>query len=159
MLSGEALRQQPKLFAQLDSLSPPPRAQFIESPATVSLNGILTNKQLSGDLTIAKPLSDETKNFELPRSNTKSVKLGLIEGKRTCRIGRDEDFLHNNLLARLGKPDAEPDAEGRKNDRDKRAIDLEGVLNHQKLILRPAKERDEDAPNEAENEDVALHLS
>ena len=128
----------------------------------MGFDGVLADEEAAGDLAVAEALSDEAEDFELARGDAEGVELGLIEGEGGWRIGGDEDFAEHDLLAGFGELDAEPDAEDDKDDSDDGAIDFEGVLDDEELVLEPAENGDEDAADEAEDEDVAedaaLHL-
>jgi hypothetical protein len=147
------------LFAEPNGLGAASSAQLVEGPAAVSLDGILTDEETICDLAVAETLSDEAEDFELTRRNAEGVKLGLVEGEGGWRIGGDEDFAKDDFFAGFGELDAEPDAEGDEDDGDNSAIDLEGVLDDEELVLRPAKDGDEYAANEAENKDVAKDVA
>jgi hypothetical protein len=66
--------------------------------------------------------------------DAEDVELRLVEGQGGWR-GGDEDFAEDGFPPGLGKLDAEPDAEGSKDNGDKGAIDFEGVLDDQELVL------------------------
>ncbi len=121
----------------------------------MGFDGILADEKPTGDLAVAKALSDEAEDFELAQGDAESVELGLIESEG---FGGDGDLLQDDRFAGFGELDAEPDAEAGEEDGDKGAIDFKGVLDDEKLVLRPAEDGDEDAADKAENEDVALHV-
>ena len=73
------------------------------------------------------------------------------------RVQGDQDFAEDDFLAGFGELDAEPDAEDDEDDGDDGSIDFEGVLDDEELVLGPAEDGDEDAADEAEDKDVALH--
>jgi hypothetical protein len=85
------------LFAQLDGLCAPPRAQLVEGPAAVGFDRILADEETSGDLPIAKALSDEAEYFKLAGCDAEGVKLGLVEREGDCRIGGDQDFAQDDF--------------------------------------------------------------
>ena len=146
------------MFAELNGLCAAAGAQLVEGPAAVSLDGVLADEEAVGDLTIAQPLRDERENFELARRDPERVKLRLIQGEggRWC-FGRDKDFAQDDCFARLGEFDPEPDPKAGEEDGDQGGIDFERVLDHEELVLRPAEDGDENAADETEDEDVALH--
>jgi hypothetical protein len=53
--------------------------------------------------------------------------------------------------------EAKPDAEGREEDGDERAVELDGVLDDDEAVFGVLKDGNEDAANEAEDDDVTLH--
>src|SRR5271155_3725121 len=53
--------------------------------------------------------------------------------------------------------ETEPDAEGREEDGDERAVELDGVLDDDEAVFGVLEGGDEDTADETENEDVALH--
>ena len=52
---------------------------------------------------------------------------------------------------------AEPDADDGEEDGDEGAVDLEGVFDDEEAVLDPLECGDEDAADQADDEDVALH--
>jgi len=114
----------------------------------VGFNGVLADEEAVGDFAVAEALSDEAENFELARGDTERVELGLVEGEGGRHIGGDE-VAEDNFLAGFGELDTEPDAEDDEDDGDDGAIDFEGVLDGEELVLGPAEDGDEDAPDEA----------
>ena len=131
----------------------------------MGFDGVLADEEAGGDLAVAEALSDEGEDFELAGGDAEGVELGLVEGEGGRRSwfggGGDEDFAEDNFLAGFGELDAEPDAEDDEDDGDDGAIDFEGVLDDEELVLGPAEDGDEDAADEAEKQDVgesvALH--
>jgi hypothetical protein len=73
----------------------------------------------------------------------------------------NEHSLHHDrfadALATARDAEAEPDAEGREEDGDERAVELDGVLDDNKAVFGVLKRGDEEAADETENENVALH--
>ena len=53
--------------------------------------------------------------------------------------------------------EAEPDAEGCEEDGDERAVELDGVLDDDEAVFGVLEGGDEEAADETEDEDVALH--
>jgi hypothetical protein len=143
------------LFAELDGLGAAAGAQLVEGSAAVGFDGVLTDEEAVGDLAVAETLSDEAEDFELTRRNAEGVKLGLVEGEGEWRIGGDKDFAEDDFLAGFGELDTEPDAEGDEDDSDNGAIDLERMLDDEKLVFGPAEDGDENAADETENHDMA----
>jgi hypothetical protein len=60
-------------------------------------------------------------------------------------------------LATARDAEAEPDAEGREEDGDERAVELDGVLDDNEAVFSVSEGGDEEAADETEDEDVALH--
>ncbi len=53
--------------------------------------------------------------------------------------------------------EAEPDAEGREEDGDECAVELDGVLDDDEAVFGVLEGGDEEAADETEDENVALH--
>jgi len=147
------------LFPQQNSLRAATRAQLVEGPAAMGFDGVLTHEKPVADLAVAQTLSDQAENLQLTRRNAKSVELRLVQRKRSRRLSRNQDLAEDNPFPRLSQLDAQPDAEACKDDRNKGAIDFDGVLDDEEPILRPPQDGDQDAANEAEDENVAWHVS
>jgi len=73
----------------------------------------------------------------------------------------DKHFPHHDRLAdgfaTARDAEAEPDAEGREEDGDERAVELDGVLDDDEAVFGVLEGGDEEAADETEDEDVALH--
>jgi hypothetical protein len=126
----------------------------------MGFDGVLADEEAAGDFAIAEALSDEAEDLEFAGGDAEGFALGLVEGeggRGGWHVGGDEDFAQDDLLARFGELDAEPDAEDDEDDGDDGAVDFEGVLDDEELVLGPAEDGDKDAADEAEDEDVALH--
>jgi len=61
------------------------------------------------------------------------------------------------VFATARDPQAEPDAEGREEDGDQRAVELDGVLDDDEAVFGVLEGGDEEAADKTEDEDVALH--
>ncbi len=120
----------------------------------MGLDGVLADEEAGGDFAVAEALSDEVEDFELAGGDAEGIELDLVEGEGGRRGwfggGGDEDFAEDDFLAGFGELDAEPDAEDDEDDSDDGAIDFEGVLDDEELVLGPAEDGDEDAADEAE---------
>src|SRR5271154_3301025 len=101
-------------------------------------------KRRSAISRLLRPLSDEGEDFEFAGGDAEGIELGLVEGEGGRRIGGDEDFAEDDFLAGFGELDAEDD----EDDGDDGAIDFEGVLDDEELVLGPAEDGDEDAADE-----------
>jgi hypothetical protein len=129
----------------------------------VCLDGVFGNEKLRGDLAIAEAKGDQGENFELTCRDAESPLVGRIgsEGFEGGGFRRDKHFLHHNRfadgLAPARDAEAEPDAERREEDGDERAVELDGVLDDDEAVFGVLEGGDEQAPDETENEDVALH--
>jgi len=78
----------------------------------------------------------------------------------------DKHFLHHNRFpngfatagfATARDPQAEPDAEGREEDGDERAVELDGVLDDDEAVFGVLEDGDKEAADKTEDEDMALH--
>ena len=58
---------------------------------------------------------------------------------------------------RRGDAEAEPDAEGREEDGDQRTVELDGMLNDDEAVFGVLEGGDQQAADETEDEDMALH--
>jgi hypothetical protein len=83
------------------------------------------------------------------------------EGFEGGGLRGDKHFPHHDRFADGFAPardaEAEPDAEGREEDGDKRAVELDGVLDDDEAVFGVLEGGDEEAADETEDEDVALH--
>ena len=64
-------------------------------------------------------------------------------------------FADGLVIAR--DAEAEPDAEGREEDGDERAVELDGVLDDDEAVFGVLEGGDEEAADETEDEDMAPH--
>ena len=80
---------------------------------------------------------------------------------RGGRFRRDKHFPHHDRFAdgfaTARDAEAEPDAEGREEDGNERAVELDGVLDDDEAVFGVLEGGDEEAADETEDEDVALH--
>jgi hypothetical protein len=151
-------------------------SKLVESASTVCLDGVFGNEKLRGDLPIAEAAGDQGENFELTCRDAEGLLLGGIGnkgGSEWARIGSDgggsfcgdKHFLHHDrladgftdCLAAARDAKAEPDAEAREEDGDERAVELDGVLDDDEAVFGVLEGGDEEAADETEDEDVALH--
>lgn len=76
-------------------------------------------------------------------------------------FGRNQHFPHHHRfadgLAAARDAESEPDAEGREQNGDERAVQLEGVLDDDQAVLGELEGGDEEAADKTEDEDVAPH--
>ena len=61
------LGDQPEFFAYLHRLGSSLRAQLVEEPARMSLDGVFADEELFGDLAIAEAGRDQVKYLEFAR--------------------------------------------------------------------------------------------
>ena len=67
------------------------------------------------------------------------------------------DDLFANGIATARDAETKPDAEGREEDGDKRAVELDGVFDNEEAVFGVLERRDEETADETEDDDVALH--
>jgi hypothetical protein len=129
----------------------------------VCLDGVLGNEKLRGDLAIAEAAGDQGEDFELACRDAEGLLAGCIgsEGFEGGGFRGDKHFLHHDRFAdgfaTARDAEAEPDAEGREEDGDERAVELDGVLDDDEAVFGVLEGGDEEAADETEDEDVALH--
>ena len=160
---GTRSRQQAQFLAALDGLGAAGGSELVEGAGTVCLDGIFGNEKLRGDFAIAEPAGDQGEDFELAGRNAKGLLLGRIrsEGFEGGGFRGDKHFLDYDRFAddftTPRDAEAEPDAEGREEDGDESAVELDGVLDDDEAVLGVLEGGDEEAADETEDEDVALH--
>ena len=104
--------------------------ELVEGTGTVGLDGVFGDEKLRGDLAIAEAAGDQGEDFELAGRDAEGLLAGRIgsEGLEGGSFGRDKYFPHHNCFAdgfaTARDAEAEPDAEGREENRDERAIEL-----------------------------------
>jgi hypothetical protein len=156
-------RQQAEFFAAQDGLGAAGGSELVEGAGTVCLDGVFGNEKLGGDLAIAEAAGDQGENFKLACRDAEGLLVGRIgsEGFAGGGFRRDKHFLHHDRfadgLAIARDAEAEPDAEGREEDGDERGVKLDGVLDDDEAVFGVLKGGDEQAADETEDEDVALH--
>ena len=127
------------------------------------LDGVFRNEKLRGDLAIAQAAGDQGENFELACRDAESLLAGSIrsEGFEGGGFCGDRHFLHHDRFADGFAPsrdaEAEPDAEGCEEDGDERAVEFDRVLDDDEAVFGVLEAGDEEAADETEDEDVALH--
>ena len=123
-------RQEAQFFAALDGLGTAGGSELVEGAGTVCLYGIFGNEKLRSDLAIAEAAGDQGENFELACRDAEGLLVGRIgsEGLEGGGFCGDEHFPHHDRFATARDADAQPDAEGREEDGDERAVELDGVL-------------------------------
>ena len=81
--------------------------------------------------------------------------------RRGGRFRGDKHFPHHDRFAdgfaTARYAEAEPDAEAREEDGDQRAVQLDGVLDDDEAVFGVLQGGDEEAADQTEDEDVALH--
>jgi hypothetical protein len=129
----------------------------------VCLDGVFGNEKLRGDLAIAEAAGDQGENFELACRDAEGLLAGRIgsegsEGGGFCgytHFPHDDRFADGFATAR--DAEAEPDAKGREEDGDEPGVQLDGVLDDDEAVFGVLERCDEEAADETEDEDVALH--
>ena len=136
------------------------------------LDRVFGNEKLGGDLAIAEAAGDQGEDFELARRDAEGLLTGCI-GSERGRVGSnrgggfggDKYFLHHDRFpnrfpdgfATARDAEAQPDAEGREEDGDERAVNFDGVLDDDEAVFGVLEDGDEKAADETEDEDVAPH--
>src|SRR5271167_5195541 len=127
------------------------------------LDGVFGDKKLRCNLAIAEAAGDKGEDFELACRDAEGLLLHRIrsEGFEGGCFRGDKHFLHHDRFAddfaTARDAEAEPDAEGREEDGDERAVELDGVLDDDEAVFGVLEGGDEEAADETEDEDVALH--
>ncbi len=129
------------------------------------LDGVFGDEELRGDLAIAKAAGDQSEDFEFACRDAEGLLAEGIGSEGGLPLGGgfrgDKHFLHHDRFAdgfaAAGDAEAEPDTEGREEDGDERAVELDGVLDDDKAVFGVLEDGDEEAADETEDEDVALH--
>lgn len=127
------------------------------------LHGVFGNEKLRGDLAIAVAAGDQGEDFELACGDAEALLVGRIgsEGFERGGFRGDKHFPHHHRFAddfaTARDAEAEPDAESREENGDQRAVELDGVLDDDETVLGVLQGGDEQAADQTEDEDVALH--
>jgi hypothetical protein len=168
MLSGDAVMfhtswQEAQFFAALNGLGSAGGSELIEGAGAVCLDGIFGDEKLRGDLAIAAAARDQGEDFELARRDAEGLLLGCVgsEGFAGGCLRGNEHFPHHDRFAdgfaTARDAEAEPDAEGREEDCDERAVKLYRVPDDDEAVFGVLKGGDEQAADKTEDEDMALH--
>ena len=156
-------RQEAQFFAALDGLGATGGSKLVEGAGTVCLDGVFGNEELGGDLTIAEAAGDQGEDLELACGDAESLLLDRIgsEGFERASFHGDEHFFDYNCFADGFTPacdaEADPDAEGGKENGNEGAVDLDRVLDDDEAVLGVLEDGNEEATGDTEDEDVALH--
>src|SRR6202521_1928880 len=127
------------------------------------LDGVFGNEKLRGDLAIAEAAGDQGEDFELACRDAEGLLVSRIgsDGFEGGGFRGDKHFPHHDRFAdgfaTARDAEAEPDAEGREEDGDERAVELDGVLDDDEAVFGVLEGGDEEAADETEDEDVAPH--
>ncbi len=157
-------RQKAEFFAALDGLSAAGGTDLVEDAGAVGLDGVFGDEELGGDFAIAEAAGDEGEDFEFARGDAEGFLGGGVGSERLGggRFGGDVDFFDDDGFAdgfaTAGDAESEPDAEGGEECGDERAIEFDGVLDDDEAVLGVLEGGDEEAADETEDEDVALHV-
>jgi len=129
----------------------------------VRFDGVFGNEKLRGDLAITEAAGDEGEDFEFACRDAEGLLLGCIgsEGSGGWGLRGDKHFPHHDRFAdgftTARDPEAEPDAEGREEDGDEGAVELDRVLDDDEAVFGVLESDDEQAADQTEDEGVALH--
>ena len=133
----------------------------------MGLDGVFGDEKLRGDLAIAEATGDQGENLELACRNAESLLASGIgsegfEGAdfRGGFSGHNHFPDHDRFaggFATARDAEAEPDAKGCEEDSDERAVELDRVLDDDEAVFGVLEGGDEEAADETEDEDVALH--
>jgi hypothetical protein len=147
----------------VDSLGAAGGSELVEGAGAVCLDGVFGNEKLRGDLAIAEAARDQGEDFELACCDAEGLLVGRIgsEGFEGGGFRGDKHFLHHDRFAdgfaTARDAEAEPDAEGREEDGDERAIELDRVLDDDEAVFGVLEGGDEEAADETEDDNVAPH--
>jgi hypothetical protein len=152
-------RQEAEFFAALDGLGAAGGSELVEGAGTVCLDGVFGNEKLRGDLAIAEAAGDQGEDFELACRDAEGLLVGRTGSEGSEGGGKHFSHYHRfaDGFAAARDAEAEPDAEGREEDGDERAVELDGVLDDDEAVFGVLESGDEQAADETEDEDVALH--
>ena len=151
------------MFAALDGLGAAGGSELVEGAGAVCLDGVLGNEKLRGDLAIAEAVGDQGENFELACRDAEGLLVGRIgcEGFEGRGFGGDKHFPHHDRFAdgfaTARDAQTQPDAEGREEDGNERAVELDRVFDDDEAVFGVLEGGDEEAADQTEDEDVALH--
>lgn len=174
MLSGDTicsratqLRKEAQFFAAPDGLGAAGGPKLVEGARAVCLDSVFGNEKLRGDLAIAETAGDQGEGFEFACRDAKGLLANRVRNERLDgrRFRGDKHLFHHDTFldgltdcfAIARDAETEPDAKGREEDRDERAVQLHGVLNDDEAVFGVLKGGDKEAADETEDEDVALH--
>jgi hypothetical protein len=125
----------------LDGLGATGGSELVEGAGTVRLDGVFGNEELGGDFAIAEAAGDQGEDFELACRDAEGLLVGGVgsKGFDGRGSGRDKHLLHHDRFAdrfaTARDAEAEPDAEGRKEDGDERAVELDRMLDDYKAVF------------------------
>jgi hypothetical protein len=147
--------EQAEFLAELHRLRSSSRPEFVENAAGMCLHRTLAHKKLLGDFAVTQALGDQFKDLKLTASDMEVLTFSFVKDERP--LGRDADLPHNNCLAFCCQLKAKPDAKNGKGRGDQSAVDFDGMLDNQELILAPPEQSNQDPADQPVHEDVALH--
>jgi len=109
------------------------------------LDRVFGDEKLRSDLAIAEPVGDKGEDFELACRDAEALLLGRIGSEGFAREGfrrnlrRNQHFPHHDGFAdgfaTARDAEAEPYAEGREEDGDERAVELDRVLDDDETVF------------------------
>ena len=110
---------------------------------------------------LLSPRAIRVEDFELACRDAQGLLTGRIRSEGGGGFRGDKHFLHHDRFAgdfaTARDAEAEPDAKGREEDGDERAVELDRVLNYDEAVFSVLQDGDEEAADQTEDEDVALH--
>jgi len=127
------------------------------------LDRVFGNEKLCGDLAIAEAAGDQGENFELACRDAEGLLLGRIGSERlgAGSFCGDKHFPDHDCFAdgfaAARDAEAEPDSESREEDGDERAVEFDRVFDDDEAVFGVLEGGDEEAADETEDDDVALH--
>jgi hypothetical protein len=154
MLSdGEGLRNEAGGLGDLDGLGAALGAEFVEEAAGMGLHGVFTDEEAGGDFAIAEAVGDEAEDFQFAGGDAELGEAGLVGSEGIASLRRD--FAEDGRRLFSGEGQAEPDAEGGEECGDEGAIDFDGMLDDEEVVLGDFQDEDEYTAAEAVENDVA----
>src|SRR5688572_2845102 len=143
------LRNETDFFADLYCLRAAFRAKLVEEPAGVSLDGVLADEKLAGDLAVAQTLGDEFEDLEFTFGDAELSLLVFVDGERPRHrngdFPDDFDFLQEHDLFFAREFESEPDADGGEEGGNQSAIDFDRVLDDNEAKLDQSQQYDQRA--------------
>src|SRR5277367_2939612 len=92
MRKKDALPEQAKFLAALDSLGAAAGTKLVEGAAAVSLHGVLAHEEGFADLAVTQAAGHELEDFQLAAGDAEALADGVVGGEVGCGGGGDSDF-------------------------------------------------------------------
>ena len=154
MLSGgEGLGNEAGGLGDLDGLGAAPGAELVEKAAGMGFYGVFADEEEGGDFAIAEAGGNEAEDFQFARGDTELGDAGFVRDEGDGGLRRNLLDDGDRLFA--GEREAEPDAERGEYGCDEGAIDFDGMLNDEEVVLGDFQDEDKYTAAEAVEEDVA----